>query len=128
MRGPPLRLFYRQEAFEQETVGRKAAHRERCQERRRAGQGGDAVPPLPRLAHELVARIGNKRRSGIADQGDCVSLRETSQQFWAYHCGIMFVIGANRRRSRNDQGACGSCAYPRTQSCRRRPRLRARGA
>ena len=54
------------------------------------------MPLLPRLARKLVARIGDKRRSGIADQGDRLALRETTQQFWPDHRGIMVVVGANR--------------------------------
>ena len=62
--------FGRQEAFEEETVGRQAGDIQRRQHRRGAGDRRHRVARVLRRAHQLVAGIGNQRRAGVGDQRD----------------------------------------------------------
>ena len=66
----PLALLRRQEAFEEEPVGRQARDRQRRQRRRSARQRGDRMAGLARRAHQLEAGVGDQRRAGIRYQRD----------------------------------------------------------
>ena len=60
--------FRRQESREQEGVGRQPGAGQRGERRRRTGNARDHDPGIERLAHELVAWVGDQRRAGVGDQ------------------------------------------------------------
>ena len=87
-------LLWRQEAFEEEPVGRKPGDAERHQHRGGAGRGRHRVAGLARLAHELEAGIGDQRRAGVRDQRDPCAARELLQQERTRGLGVVVVIGS----------------------------------
>ena len=76
---PPRALLRRQEALEEEAVGRQRRDRERRQHRGRAGHRDHAVAGGAGLAHQLEAGIGDQRRAGVGHQRDRCALRQLLQ-------------------------------------------------
>ena len=66
----PRRAALRQEARHQEAVGRQAGDGQRGERRRRPRHREHLDPGRDRRAHQLVARIRDQRRAGIARQRD----------------------------------------------------------
>ena len=88
--------------------GRKPANRkasvaspadgERRQQRRRARQADHRVAGGDRLAHQLVAGVGDQRRAGVADDGDRLARRQLGQHARPLALGVVLVIGPRRPR------------------------------
>ena len=102
-------LFHRQEAGEQEGIGRQA----RGVSAARGPTGRDrhdANAVVERLADQPVAGIGDERRAGIADQRHALPGRECRDQFRPGLAGIVLVIG--------DGAAADAIAASRTRDTR----------
>ena len=92
----PRGLLGRQEAGEEELIGRQAGNRQRRQQRRGAGQRRHRVARLLRGAHELESGIGDKRRAGIGDERNGGAFGQPAQQRRPGLRGIVVVIGRER--------------------------------
>ena len=62
-------------------------------------QARHEVTGRDRLAHQLVAGIGDQRRAGIADDGHRLSRRQLGQHARPLALGVVLVIGAGRARN-----------------------------
>ena len=94
--GAPRRLLRRQEALEEEPVGRQRAHHQRREHRGRARQRRHARALLARRAHQLVAGVGDQRRAGIGNQRNGRAFGEPRQQLRPRLGGVVVVIGRQR--------------------------------
>ena len=93
----PRTAFLRQEAFEEEAVGRQARHDERRQHGGRPRNRGDLDPGRQRFLNQLIARIGDERRAGVGDEREPRAVLEARDEMRAHHARIVLVIGDERR-------------------------------
>ena len=84
--------FRRQEAREQERVGRQSDAGQGGERGRRTGNARDHDPFIERLAHQLVAGIGDQRRAGVGDQRHRLPGAEPRDQPRALPLGVVLVI------------------------------------
>ncbi len=89
-------LLGRQEAREQEAIGRKPRQRQRGDRGAGAREGDDVVSRRTCVAHQLEARIGDHRRARIGHQRDRLAAQPRDQP-GAHPIGIMVMIGGHRR-------------------------------
>ena len=108
---PPARgAARRQEALEQEPVGRQAGGHQRRQHGRGAGDREDGAALGQRRAHQLEAGIGDRGRAGVADQGHRLARREPGQQLRPRRLGIVLVV--ERQRPAQAQMAHQPAGHP----------------
>ena len=126
----PLARFLRQEAEEGEAVGGQARQGQRRENGRRAGAGGDRDARPHCFRHQPVARIGDQRHAGIADQRDGWRRRLSRARMRGPHlCRIVLVIGRQPRADGDSvQAASPWCACLRRARCRRRQALPGRAS
>ena len=92
----------------------KPEDRERGGRRARPGQRAHADAGAVRLAHQPGARIGQRRRAGVADQRDRLSFAQRGDQPRGGAALVVLVQGDGaRRRCRGARAACAWCACPR---------------
>ena len=94
-RGVPRAAFRRQEAHEQEAVGRQAGERQRRDRRARPGHAHHRDAGGARVADQLVAGVGDQRRARIGDQCNHATLHPL-QQHRAHRVGIVIVVRLHR--------------------------------
>ncbi len=70
----------RQEALEDEAIGRETGDRKQCRDGGRPGYRRDLVAGSRGGAHQQGSRIGETRRSRVRHQGDRGAVRELLQQ------------------------------------------------
>ena len=110
----PRRARCGQEAGEQEARGGEARSRTGGGRRAGPGQRAHADAGAVRFAHQQRARIGQRRRAGVADQRDGLSLAQRGNQLCA-GARARCARAARRcaRRCRGARAACAWCACPR---------------
>ena len=91
------RALRRQEAFEEEAVGRQARGDERGEHGGGAGDRGDGQAFLDRRLHEPVAGIRHERRARVRDQGQGLPFLNPVDHAFAHRIVGMLVIGDERR-------------------------------
>ena len=112
----------RQEALEQEPVGRQAGGDQRRQRRRGARDRVDGAALGRRLAHQLEAGIGDRGRAGVADQRHRSPAAQPGQQLRPGRGRVVLVVEPERPAQARDAAAAGwSPAGPRRRRCRRWP-------
>ena len=84
--------FWGQEALEEKAVCRQACDAQRGEDRGRAGQGRHRMAFGNHVAHQLVARVGHKRRARIADEENGRAVRQPRQHARAHALSIVLVI------------------------------------
>ncbi|MOA17584.1 hypothetical protein D3C78_1378480 [compost metagenome] len=95
--GTPPCCLGRQEAFEHETIGRQPCRRQRGDHRTGARHRDHRNAGGTRLAHQVIAWIGDKRRPRIGDQGDVFAGLQPLEETPAL---LAFIVLVTRRQGR----------------------------
>ena len=92
----PCTRLRRQEADEQEAIGRQPGHRERGRDGARAGHRDDRDALGPRVAHQPVAGIGDPRRARVRDQRHVAPGAERLEDPSALGALVVLEVGGRR--------------------------------
>ena len=96
--GPARAVLRRQEALEEEPVGRQAGDGERGKRRRWAWHRAHGQSGFADGANELETRIGNQRRAGVGHERDRFAGGEPRQELRPRRHGVVLVVRRQRRR------------------------------